>query len=360
MIRTLRRRPWRTTTGSRCNTTAWRISTGCRQSTATRTSTPSCRPLQPLEFQATLETKFASYDSYCNLFHYILNSEGPVDLEVPNYYWAWDVIDEFIYQFNSFCSYRQRVAQKSDNEEEIALLRDNPNTWGCYSVLNVLYSLIQRSQISEQLAAMKRGEDASLYAGEYGNRPLYKMLGYFSIIGLLRVHCLLGDFSLALKTLDDIELNKKAMFARVMAAHFTTYYYVGFSYMMMRRYSDAIRMFSHILVYVSRTKNFQKNAQYDSITKKNDQMYALVAICVAFQPTRLDDTIHTALREKYGEQFNRLQRGGPDSLPCSRSSSAPLAPSSSAQPLPTLTTQRSTLTLSSTTSASSWTRSRTT
>jgi hypothetical protein len=38
----------------------------------------------PLEFQATLETKFASYDSYCNLFHYILNSEGPVDLEVPN------------------------------------------------------------------------------------------------------------------------------------------------------------------------------------------------------------------------------------------------------------------------------------
>ena len=23
----------------------------------------------PLEFQATLETKFASYDNYCNLFH---------------------------------------------------------------------------------------------------------------------------------------------------------------------------------------------------------------------------------------------------------------------------------------------------
>lgn len=231
------------------------------------------------------------------------------------YYWAWDVIDEFIYQFNSFCSFRQKVALKGDNEEEIQLLRENPNTWGCYSVLNVLYSLIQRSQISEQLAAMKRGEDPAQFAGEYGNRPLYKMLGYFSIIGLLRVHCLLGDFSLALKTLDDIELNKKAMFARVMAAHFTTYYYVGFSYMMMRRYADAIRMFSHILVYVSRTKNFQKNAQYDSITKKNDQMYALIAICVAFHPTRLDDTIHSALREKYGEQFNRLQRGGPEALP---------------------------------------------
>lgn len=141
------------------------------------------------------------------------------------------------------------------------------------------------------------------------------MLGYFSVIGLLRVHCLLGDFTLALKTLDDIELNKKSMFARVMAAHFTTYYYVGFSYMMMRRYADAIRMFSHILVYVSRTKNFQKNAQFDSMTKKNDQMYALIAICVAFNPTKLDDIIHTALREKYGDQLVRLQRGGPESLP---------------------------------------------
>lgn len=194
-------------------------------------------------------------------------------------------------------------------------MRDNPNTWGCYSVLNVLYSLIQRSQINEQLEAMKRNEDPNQVAGEYGTRPLYRMLGYFSIIGLLRVHCLLGDFSLALKTLDDIELNKKAMFARVMAAHFTTYYYVGFSYMMMRRYADAIRMFSHILVYVSRTKNFQKNAQYDSVSKKNDQMYALIAICVAFSPTKLDDTIHTALREKYGDQLTRLQRGGPESLP---------------------------------------------
>lgn len=38
----------------------------------------------PLEYQATLETKIQSYDSYCALFHFILNSEGPVDLEMPS------------------------------------------------------------------------------------------------------------------------------------------------------------------------------------------------------------------------------------------------------------------------------------
>lgn len=39
---------------------------------------------QPLDFAAPLEVKFQSYDSYCSLFHFILNSDGPVDLEPPS------------------------------------------------------------------------------------------------------------------------------------------------------------------------------------------------------------------------------------------------------------------------------------
>jgi translation initiation factor 3 subunit L len=37
----------------------------------------------PLEFQAGLPARFQSYDNYCSLFHFILNSDGPVDLELP-------------------------------------------------------------------------------------------------------------------------------------------------------------------------------------------------------------------------------------------------------------------------------------
>lgn len=39
---------------------------------------------QPLDFSAPLEAKFSSYDSYCSLFHFILNSDGPVDVEPPS------------------------------------------------------------------------------------------------------------------------------------------------------------------------------------------------------------------------------------------------------------------------------------
>lgn len=49
-------------------------------------------------------------------------------------------------------------------------------------------------------------------AGEYGRHSLYKMLGYFSLVGLLRLHSLLGDYYQAIKVLENIELNKKVRF----------------------------------------------------------------------------------------------------------------------------------------------------
>lgn len=150
--------------------------------------------------------RLLTYLTVYKLYLCRVDSEGPVTLELPNQ-WLWDIIDEFIYQFQSFCNYRNRLKNKS--EEEIALLRDNLQIWSCYSVLNVLYSLIQKSRITEQLLVSKHGGDMQEAAGEYGSRPLYKMLGYFSIVGLLRVHCLLGDYTLALKMMDNIELNKK-------------------------------------------------------------------------------------------------------------------------------------------------------
>src|SRR4030095_16455311 len=96
-------------------------------------------------------------------------------------------------------------------DEDAQILREAPTIWSCYSVLNVLYSLIQKSQMNEQLLATKEGRDESEVAGDYGSKPLYRTLGYFSIIGLLRVHCLLGDFTLALKMMDNIELSKKVL-----------------------------------------------------------------------------------------------------------------------------------------------------
>lgn len=167
------------------------------------------------------------------------------------------------------------------------------------------------------------------------------MLGYFSLVGLLRLHSLLGDYYQAIKVLENIELNKKvwllhndpitslhlsvwcpcpvlvaffvnankallegrdvcsvcsfsvvhlrlahcghmfvsvflcrqqliflspywiqSMYSRVPECQITTYYYVGFAYLMMRRYQDAIRVFANILLYIQRTRNMFQRSTY--------------------------------------------------------------------------------------------------
>ncbi|XP_035256394.1 eukaryotic translation initiation factor 3 subunit L isoform X1 [Anguilla anguilla] len=256
----------------------------------------------------TLDQRFESYYNYCNLFNYILNADGPAPLELPNQ-WLWDIIDEFIYQFQSFSQYRCKTAKKS--EEEIEFLRNNPKIWNVHSVLNVLHSLVDKSNINRQLEVYTSGGDPESVAGEYGRHSLYKMLGYFSLVGLLRLHSLLGDYYQAIKVLENIELNKKSMYSRVPECQITTYYYVGFAYLMMRRYQDAIRVFANILLYIQRTRNmFQRSTyKYEMINKQNEQMHGLLAIALTMYPMRIDESIHTQLREKYGDKMLRMQKG---------------------------------------------------
>ena len=80
---------------------------------------------------------------------------------------------------------------------------------------------------------------------------LYRNFGYFSLIGLLRMHCLMGDYYSASKILSHISLNKQGLHNKVIACNVTLFYYAGFVYMMTRNFPDAIRTFQRILKYVN-------------------------------------------------------------------------------------------------------------
>lgn len=256
----------------------------------------------------TLEHRFESYYNYCDFFNYILHAEGPVPLELP-YQWLWEIIDEFIYQFQTFSQYRSRLSKITDEERD--LLRSNQKIWNVHSVLNVLHSLVDKSSINRQLEVYTSGGDPDSVAGEFGRHPLYKMLGYFSLVGLLRLHSMLADYYQAIKVLENIELNKRNMYSRVPACQITTYYYVGFAYLMMRRYSDAIRTFSDILLYIQRTQQAfqQRTYQADLINKQKDQMYTLLAICLVLHPQQIDESVLSHLKENFGEKMIKMQRG---------------------------------------------------
>ena len=74
--------------------------------------------------QPTLKQRMDSWDNYCSLFQVVLH--GVVNMQLPNQ-WLWDMVDEFVYQFQSFCQYRAKM--KTKTEQEIALLRQFDQVW---------------------------------------------------------------------------------------------------------------------------------------------------------------------------------------------------------------------------------------
>ena len=81
------------------------------------------------------QDRVESFHNYCEMFNYIINPEDkvPVNLELPNQ-WLWDIIDEFIYQFQNYSQYRSKLQSKS--QEEIALIQVNKLVLKFYKIKN--------------------------------------------------------------------------------------------------------------------------------------------------------------------------------------------------------------------------------
>eukprot|EP00850_Spirogloea_muscicola_P021247 SM000242S08483 [mRNA] locus=s242:164261:167142:+ [translate_table: standard] len=260
----------------------------------------------------TLEQRCESWDNYTQLFQVILH--GHLNMQLPNQ-WLWDMIDEFIYQFQAFCQFRAKAKARSD--AELLLLREADQVWNVFGVLNYLQALIDKSDIVQILDSERGGEltfsvtDGYDYEG--GGSNVLTVLGYFSIVGLLRMHCILGDYHTALARVTPIDVSQpSATFTRTMGCHITMLYYYGFASLMMRRYTDAITAVNRVLLYIIRNKQYlQASPQMDQILKKNEQLYALLAICISLCPQNklVEESVSTALREKYADKMTRMQRG---------------------------------------------------
>lgn len=267
------------------------------------TSHPSA-PLAPLS------PSLPPRDNYCELFGVILHGNVNMQLPVP---WLWDMVDEFLYQFQSFCQYRSKLAHKS--AEEIELLRQCDKVWALLDVLNVLQALVDKSGI---VAAIEADNGTALLAsGGYpaGTSNVLPLLGYFSLVGQLRVHALVGDYATGLSALFPLNLfERRTLFtAQLPPSHISLFYYASFSYLMLRRYSDSARCLNAILAYIARVKAFHaRNAAYEQMLKKNEQMYAMLACAVALCPAvqkGLDEGVLVQLREKYADKLQRMARG---------------------------------------------------
>lgn len=249
----------------------------------------------------SLQHHVQAWEAYVDFFATIMDPAVVAGTVLPPA-WLYDILSEFIYQCQAFAELR--VVPKYLTEEEQEALHGMTSEWNVMTVLAYLHSLVERSDIVSLLRSRAQARD--LPPG------LMPQLGYFSLVCLCRLHAQLCDYSSALRVIEPLNLSNEAIFSRVPVCHVMLFYYRGFSLMMSRRYSDALKNFSRILLFCQRIRQTQpRSSQNGLISKKTDQMLALLAVCKALCPDQtVDDQVHSLLKKVHDDKLKRMDGAG--------------------------------------------------
>lgn len=232
----------------------------------------------------------ASFRNYTELFAFVSSTSEQDLLLTPQ--WIYDILQEFVYQFQGFCQMRSSVR----NEKDVTAISANSDVWGVGAVYGVLRSLILAG------ASAKKNSTKQQF-------------GYFASIELSRLECLLGDHSAALSAVSALRLlDREEPFHAVLSAHTNVFYHVGVSLLMLRRHADTIGVLGEVLLHVSRVLRpgaaSLRTGTQTTLQKIMDKIIALLAIAMALSPaSRVDDQVRELVESKLGDKLRRMQQG---------------------------------------------------
>lgn len=108
----------------------------------------------------------------------------------------------------------------------------------------------------------------------------------------------------------NIELNQQGLSSRVPQCQITIYHYVGFCYLMMRRYKDAMRSFESILLYIQRVQSFyHQTATFEEMARKREHIFALLALTYTLCPARMEESVTKEMFSSNRERIEKVQAG---------------------------------------------------
>ncbi|GIX61694.1 eukaryotic translation initiation factor 3 subunit 6 interacting protein [Babesia caballi] len=253
----------------------------------------------------TFEDRLDSWEKYSKLLGYFIDevekSDGSDDLSglVIPASWVWDMLDEFVYQLQECCRWRSRLNRNdSSNFVDDAKIH---SIWKVPTVLEMLHRLASNPVF--QTTAHPAQRDGLESAG------VSFQLGYFASISLVRLHVLLGDYYTSVRVASAIDISSKFLYWKVPSYYVSLFYHLGFAYMMLRRYSDCIKVLSQILIFLTKQRSYviTQSYQQGAMAKQTEKMYLILILCHTTTKIRLDETIIQTIKEQYANRFYQLQ-----------------------------------------------------
>eukprot|EP00980_Cylindrotheca_fusiformis_P002770 scaffold658_cov91-Cylindrotheca_fusiformis.AAC.3 len=246
--------------------------------------------------------------------------------------WAFDILNEFVYQFQGFCQFRTALYASANMHnllpteagqepeqpnpkaphhvvENLAIMQqeDAKDVWSVDTVMNYLHRLIA--------------------IGTKSTVPVYQYFGIFASVTLSRLECLLTDYTSCLQVMapilegdsvvtkhDQETKTYSEVVQSVFGARLSLTYHAGISFLMLRRYKDAAMMVGSLCANMQRgfkSGQLRKLPNTEQLYKNYDRMVALLAIVTHLCPHEqksnvlIEESIAKIIREKHGAQLSK-------------------------------------------------------
>jgi len=280
--------------------------------------------------RVSLQDRIEGWHVYRSLFDLLLEEAEKKDQHgiymVPE--WTFDILHEFVYQFQGFCQFRSGVFGNATKygsggqlegkspphhlTEHLDGLSQNKDAWAVETVLFYLHRIVSI------------GKDSG------GCPPAFSYMGIFASVTLSRLECLLGDYASSLSALDTLSSSQPIpppkndedgtpllpaeIVQSVFAAQLSMSYHAGVSYLLLRRYRDAAQTLGTICSTLSRgfkAGSFKSISGHEQFYKLYERMIALLAIVTHACPAQglVEDSIARVVRDKHGSQLSKIEAG---------------------------------------------------
>eukprot|EP01035_Chromulina_nebulosa_P021709 gene21709-28093_t len=232
-----------------------------------------------LRLKPQLKDYFEAWNNYIKIFEFLLATPNP---EIAlNTQWIYDLMVEFVYEFQGFCQYRSQLHQRTP--DDIRLLSANVDAWTYPAVSKILNGLIKDS-----------GNNTKKFTNITSNSTVKQQFGYLAAIELARLECLSGDHVAALQASSLIDINERCeLFELIPTCYVNLLYHIAVSQLHLRQFTNAIDTLNNVILYISRllkpgVSNLRNNAVI-TLNRMLDRVLALAAIVISISPSQAID-----------------------------------------------------------------------
>mmetsp|Transcript_79 Transcript_79/g.114 ORF Transcript_79/g.114 Transcript_79/m.114 type:complete len:603 (+) Transcript_79:22-1830(+) len=198
------------------------------------------------KLKANAQDRDEAWSNYCELFDRLLAQDDLQTQLTPG--WVFDILHEFVYQFQSFCQTRGgrhtgiKTSPFLDDEDspheniEAFPPDDQQSSWQASIVIGYLH------------------EFAKYATAKKAPSQLHKEFGYFALAARCRLETLLGDYGAAVDCLACLTdpLDETCPLAQVWSCRLNVLYHLGFALLMLERYTDAIKVLDALIAPLAR------------------------------------------------------------------------------------------------------------